>query len=121
MKFSHIKIDYGEKKDQEIAFFRFNCDKRKMEKYDEKKVFAAHGKIQSIDLKNMSIVVNDEKDKSYKFSAKTNVFSDMYSAFYKINRKVQEIKDFKIGDSVTLWYEVHDGEKLIFSIKKYDH
>ena len=121
MKFARKKIDYGKKKDNEIAFFRFNCDKRKVEKYDEKKVFAAYGKIQSIDLKNMSIIVNDEKDESYKFSAKTNVFSGMYSAFYKINHKVREIKDLKKGDRVTLLYEVNDEKKLISIIKKHDH
>ena len=99
-----------------MSYYRFNCDKRKFEKYAESKITELGGNITSVDLKNMSIVIKDKKDSkdtSYKFNDKTNVF-------YNGSDKDIKAKDLKKGDSVSFAYVTLDGKKIVISIRIFD-
>jgi len=92
-----------------MYFFRFNCDKRKFEKYAEGQPALSDGIITSIDLKSLSVVINDSKDTSYKFY---KGYSSGWSA--------EELKKMKLkkGDKVSLKYVTIDGKKIIIDIWK---
>ncbi|MCL1834255.1 MAG: hypothetical protein FWG49_07115, partial [Leptospirales bacterium] len=103
-------ISIGEK--GTMNFFRFNCDKKKFEKYAEGELTISSGTITSIDLKNMSIVIKDEKDSkdmSYKlYKAYT---SSTGTEYLKKNK-------FQKNDYVFFDYVILDGKKIIISIWK---
>ena len=101
------RSDYANQKT--LYFFRFNCDKKKYEKYKEAKLIESNGAITSIDLKNMSIVIKDKEDASYKF----------YKSYSSGDDAEYLKKEFQKGDNISFSYVTIDGEKIIINITKY--
>ncbi|MCL1865313.1 MAG: SH3 domain-containing protein [Spirochaetes bacterium] len=101
------------KHDNIMFYYRFNCKTKKFEKYAEGKVTESDGNIVSVDLKNVSIVIEEEKEKSYNFFDKTYVF-------YNRSNKDIKVKDLKKGDRVTFDYVTIGGKETILSIRVYD-
>ncbi|MCL1833185.1 MAG: hypothetical protein FWG49_01660, partial [Leptospirales bacterium] len=96
--------------EEALYIFRFNCNKRNVEKYAESRVAKSDGIIISVDLKNMSIVIKDKKDSkdmSYKFYKS-------YASSYEAESLKKE--NFKKGDNVNFEYATIDGEKIIIGI-----
>ena len=113
MKLVCGKKNESKESDAEIMyFFRYNCDKKKIEKYAESKIIRTVGGITSIDIKNMSVVIiedyEDSKKKSYKFSAKRFSTSD----------DIKHLKSFAKDDSVSFSYETIGGKQVILDIEK---
>jgi uncharacterized protein YraI len=111
MKLVCGKKNANEKSDSEtMYFFRYNCDKKKVEKYAESKIVRSTGFIASMDIKNMSVVIKksrDPKGTTYKFSAKR------FSTNADINY-LNIIKDS--NDEISFSYETIDGKKMILDI-----
>ncbi|MCL1865312.1 MAG: SH3 domain-containing protein [Spirochaetes bacterium] len=112
---SGTKYDHktGKTDDAIMFYYRFNCKTKKFEKYAEGKVSRSDGNIVSVDLKNMSIVIEEEKEKSYNFSDKTYVF-------YNRSNKDIKVKDLKKGDKVEFYYVTIGSKKTILSMRVYD-
>ena len=92
-----------------MYFFRFNCDKKKIEKYAESKITGSDGIIKSIDFKNMTVVINEyqnSKDASFKFSDKR----------FTSDGDIKYLKTFKKNDGVAIYYETVNGKKMILDI-----
>ena len=90
-----------------MYFFRFNCNNRKFEKYEESKITGSEGIIKSIDFKNMSIVIKDNKD------SKDNLFR-FFNKIYGSPKDVEYLKKkFKESDKVSFDYVIIDGKKTI--------
>ena len=92
-----------------MYFFRFNCDKGKVEKYAESKIALSDGIIKSIDFKNMTVVINqyqDSKDMSFGFSNKR----------FSTDEDIKYLKNFKKGDGVSIYYETINDKKMILAI-----
>ena len=111
MKFVCGKKNEDKKSDAEtMYFFKYNCDKKKIEKYAESKIIRAEGRIKSIDIKNMSVVIEDYRDDTksftYKFSAKR----------FSSNEDIKYLKIFKKDAEIEFSYEIIDGKKMILDI-----
>ncbi|MCL2154812.1 MAG: SH3 domain-containing protein [Leptospirales bacterium] len=97
-----------------MYFFRFNCDKKKVEKYAESKITGSDGVIKSIDFKNMTVVINEyhnSKDASFKFSDKR----------FTTDGHFKYLKTFKKNDGVSIYYETVNGKKMILDIMVLDY
>jgi Cu/Ag efflux protein CusF len=94
-----------------ISYYRFNCNKRKFEKYAAGKISDyLVGNIVSVDFKNISIAIEDSKEISYNFSDKTSVY-------HQKSHKNIKVKDLKKGDKVIFEYVTIDGEKTILDMQ----
>jgi len=92
-----------------LIFFRFNCNNRKLEKYAESEITQLRGTITSIDSKNKSIIIKDEK--SFKdVSYKLHKFYSSDEYLKKLN-KLQKEKDIIPFESVTI-----GGTKMFFGV-----
>ena len=103
-------ISIGEK--GTMNFFRFNCNHRKFEKYAEGELTISSGTITSIDLKNMSVIIKDEKDsKDMSYKLYKSYTSSAGTEYLKKNK-------FQKDDYVFFDYVILDGKKIIISIWK---
>ena len=91
-----------------MYFFKFNCNKRNLEKYAESKITRSSGVITSIDFKKMSVAIReDSKSTLYKFSNKR----------FASDEDIKYLKMFKKDDEVIFYYETIDGKKMILDIR----
>ena len=98
--------------DATISFHRFNCSKRKFEKYAESKLIESNGIIVSIDLNNVSVVIRDNeysKGVSYKF------YKSFESGWQADDLKKRNLQN---GDNVSFGYVTIEGKKIILRISK---
>jgi len=96
-------------KDETMYFFRYNCNKKKAEKYAESKITRSDGIITSIDLKNMSVFIkgdDDLKSTPFKFSSKR----------FSSDEDIKYLKNFKTNDEVSFSYETVGGKQMILDI-----
>ncbi|MCL2025218.1 MAG: SH3 domain-containing protein [Leptospirales bacterium] len=98
-----------------VKYFRFNCDKRKIEEYAESVINWSEGIITSIDWKNMSIVIKDKKslrDTSYKFSDTYKSDNIFYYAEYieRLKKKLQKNKGARF------FYVTIKNQRIIYDI-----
>ena len=107
-----MKFEFSED-GETMYFFRFNCNNRKFEKYAESKITSLKGIITSIDLKNMSIVIKDEKD------LKEILFKIHYYSSSISNEGAKYLKKLQNDKNVVPFeYVTIDGEKKIISIDR---
>jgi len=96
-----------------VFYYRFNCDKRKFEKYAESKMVYLAGVVKSVDWGNMSVVIKnkeDGKDTSYKFSNKYK----FYDKTHYFGEHIESLKkNLRTGKDVSISYVVINGEKMI--------
>jgi len=117
MEFACSKIDSKKAFNETMYHFKYDCKKRKVEKYAESKIIESSGIVTSVDWGKMTVAIKDKKDSkdtSYKISDKYK-FPDKT---YYFAEHVESIKkDLKKGKDVSFSYVTIDGEKIIIDIK----
>lgn len=96
-----------------LRHFRFNCETRKMEEYSSNEIFYSTGIVKSINLKDRTIVINDDedlKDKSYPLVSYMSFRSDDPDHYG------DRIEDLKAGTYIRYAYESPGGKDTVFRI-----
>jgi hypothetical protein len=93
-----------------MNFLRFNCNNRKFEKYAECEIIDSEGSIVSVNFKNKSIVIKDNKDlKNKTYKIYDDYTSKEYNEYYK--EKIQKGKNISFG------YVIIDSEKIFMGLE----
>jgi len=104
--------------DKIIQYFRFNCDKRKVEKYKETIIIKSSGYISSIDWKNLTIIIKDYEDSEnaiLKIPKHYNSYhKDSLAGLY-----IEYLKKLEKNNVVTFSYEIIDGKKIVAEIDRW--
>ena len=101
-------------------YFRFNCDKRKIENFAENIIIKSRGIVTSIDWKNLSIVIkdnNDLKDALLEIPSRhKSAHKESLGGYY-----VEYLKKLKKGDEVSFEYEVVGDTKIVMGMDNWFH
>lgn len=96
-----------------LRHFSFNCETRKFEEQSANEIFYSAGIVKSINLKDRTIVINDDndlKDKSYPLVNYTSFRSDDPDHYG------DRIEDLKAGTYIRYAYESPGGKNTVFRI-----
>lgn len=96
-----------------LRHFRFNCDANKMEEQSANEIFYSAGIVKSINLKDRTIVINDDedlKDKSYP------LMDYIFFLSYDSDHYNDRIDDLIAGTYIRYAYESPGGKDTVFRI-----